>query len=63
MPEQSGDAVANELRSRQPDLPVVFMSGCTARALDFRRGPRDALIQKPVAPSELGAAVRAALDG
>jgi two-component system cell cycle sensor histidine kinase/response regulator CckA len=63
MPEMMGDAVAARLRTIQPALPVVFMSGYTARALDFSLGANDTLVHKPVTPGELARAVRSALDG
>jgi CheY-like chemotaxis protein len=62
MPEMMGNTVADRLRLTQPDLPVVYMSGYTARALDFSLGPLDRLVNKPVAPSEIARTVREALD-
>jgi CheY-like chemotaxis protein len=62
MPEMTGDAVAARLRETLPDLPVVFMSGYTARALDFVVGPQDSFVYKPLAPSELAVVIRRALD-
>ncbi|MEA2536953.1 MAG: two-component system, cell cycle sensor histidine kinase and response regulator CckA [Chloroflexota bacterium] len=62
MPEMTGDAVAARLRESQPGLPVVFMSGYTASALEFSLGPRDSLVHKPLAPSEVGRVVRDAMD-
>jgi PAS domain S-box-containing protein len=63
MPEMMGDAVIARLRLTQPDLPVVFMSGYTEMTLDFKLGPRDMLVPKPLAPSQVARAVREALDG
>ena len=62
MPEMMGDAVATRLRTADPDLRVEFMSGYTARALDFELGPHDSMLHKPVRPRDLAATVRAALD-
>jgi two-component system cell cycle sensor histidine kinase/response regulator CckA len=62
MPEMMGNAVAARIRLTQPDLWVVFMSGYTARALDFTLGPQDVLVNKPLAPSEVARTVREALD-
>jgi PAS domain S-box-containing protein len=62
MPEMMGNVVAARLRLTQPDLPVVFMSGYTARTLDFSLGPLDLLVNKPVAPSDVARTVRQALD-
>jgi PAS domain S-box-containing protein len=62
MPEMMGDAVAARLREMQPDLPVVFLSGYTARALAFAIGPHDSLVHKPVTQGDLAVAIRTALD-
>jgi signal transduction histidine kinase len=62
MPEMMGDAVAAALRLSQPDLSVVFMSGYTARALDFELGPRDVLVSKPLRITDVARTVREALD-
>jgi two-component system cell cycle sensor histidine kinase/response regulator CckA len=62
MPEMTGDAVAAKLRAAQPDLRVLFMSGYTARALDFELGRGDRLLQKPVSGRDLARAVRDAID-
>ena len=62
MPEMTGNALAAQLRVSQPDLPVIFMSGYTPRALDFKLGPLDNLVSKPLGPSEIARTVREALD-
>jgi two-component system cell cycle sensor histidine kinase/response regulator CckA len=62
MPEMMGNAVAARLRVVQPDLPVIFLSGYTARALGFSLGPLDVLVPKPLAPSEVARTIRAVLD-
>jgi signal transduction histidine kinase len=62
MPEMMGNAVAAQLRLAQPDLAVVFMSGYTPRTLDFKLGPRDTLVSKPLPRSAIARAVREALD-
>jgi len=62
MPEMMGDALATRLRSMNPDLRVVFMTGYTARALEFELGPNDSIVHKPVRSSDLARTVRAALD-
>jgi two-component system, cell cycle sensor histidine kinase and response regulator CckA len=62
MPEMTGDAVAAALRAVRPDLPVVFMSGYTARALEFELGPLDTLVHKPLSAATLARAIRAALE-
>jgi two-component system cell cycle sensor histidine kinase/response regulator CckA len=62
MPEMTGIAAASSIRSLQPDLAVVFMSGYTARTFKFELGPRDTLVLKPLTPNEIARAVRDALD-
>ncbi|NJD90949.1 MAG: response regulator [Geobacter sp.] len=64
MPKQSGMAAADEIRSLQPEVKVLFSSGYTA---DFmhERGLNDErleFIMKPVQPMELLRKVREILD-
>jgi PAS domain S-box-containing protein len=64
LPGMSGDALANELRRRQPGLRVLLMSGYPDRGLEGGRdvhGPGP-LLMKPLTPALLAAAVRAALQ-
>lgn len=64
MPGVSGVELLNELRDRQPDLPVVLMTGGspeperTTRALELGA---NGIVYKPYSPAELVDAVRAAL--
>jgi CheY-like chemotaxis protein len=62
MPEMLGNAVVAQLRIAQPDLPVMYMSGYTARALEFQLGPNDSLVNKPLAPSEIARSIRQAIE-
>jgi two-component system cell cycle sensor histidine kinase/response regulator CckA len=62
MPEMTGDALAREIRSERPDLPVVFMSGYTAGVLDLDIGPLDVFASKPLTAGRIARAVRDALD-
>jgi two-component system cell cycle sensor histidine kinase/response regulator CckA len=62
MPEMTGDALAREIRSERPDLPVVFMSGYTAGVLDLEIGPLDVFASKPLTAGRIARAVRDALD-
>ncbi|HWG56246.1 MAG TPA: response regulator [Gaiellaceae bacterium] len=66
MPGLSGVELLNEIRDRQPDLPVLLMTGGspdpdrTARALDLGA---TAMIYKPFAHTDLLEAVAAAVAG
>ncbi len=65
MPELNGRELSEVLASREPDVPVLFMSGYTgddvlARSLLPETAP---FIQKPFAPEELVARVRTLLSG
>jgi len=62
MPEMTGDALAREVRTKHPDLPVVFMSGYTAGVLDLEVGPLDVFAPKPLTAGRIARAVREALD-
>lgn len=66
MPGLSGVELLNEIRDRQPDLPVLLITGGspdperTARALDLGA---TAIVYKPFSHAELTNAVAAALAG
>ncbi|MEZ4380427.1 MAG: PAS domain S-box protein [Nannocystaceae bacterium] len=65
MPEHSGVWLARALRERQPQLPVIFISG-NPRHLGVEReeaGLGREFLSKPVSIRELGAALRRALGG
>ena len=63
MPGGSGIDLANRIRVARPTFPVLFMSGYSAAALEQQEGPpAEDLLQKPFSPTDLGRAVRAALD-
>jgi PAS domain S-box-containing protein len=64
MPEMSGPELARRLRTAQPELPVLYMSGYTDDVLDAAElaAARTGLIRKPFANGDLVAAVRTALD-
>jgi PAS domain S-box-containing protein len=64
MPEMSGRALADELRARQPDLKVLFMSGYASDAI-VHHGVLDtgtALLSKPFTPGALVRRIREVLD-
>jgi PAS domain S-box-containing protein len=64
MPEMGGPDLAERVRARAPDVPVLFMTGYTDDDV-LRRGVSDhtvELLQKPFSPADLANAVRAALD-
>jgi two-component system, cell cycle sensor histidine kinase and response regulator CckA len=64
MPEINGTELAAELRSRNPDLPVIFISGYadleTARRTTA--SPRDRFLAKPFKLADLFDAIEALLD-
>jgi two-component system cell cycle sensor histidine kinase/response regulator CckA len=65
MPGMSGRELADSLKSRRPQLKILYMSGYTNDEV-VRHGvslARDAFLQKPFTPVSLMAKVRAALDG
>ncbi|MEO1139151.1 MAG: response regulator [Pseudomonadota bacterium] len=59
---KGGFELARELRSRRPDLPILYMSGYTG----FSETEMDAvvapMIQKPCPPAELATAIKAAIQ-
>ncbi len=64
MPEMSGWDVAEQLRSRDPDVPVIFITGWGLQEEDQARCRRlgiTALLFKPVPPPELHRKVQVAL--
>ncbi|HEX6588124.1 MAG TPA: two-component regulator propeller domain-containing protein [Longimicrobiales bacterium] len=63
LPEMSGGRVAEMLRTRQPELRVLFMSGYTDDELvrDGVDQPGVAFLQKPFSAAQLARAVRAML--
>jgi PAS domain S-box-containing protein len=62
MPGMSGPSLAARLRSDQPSLRVLFMSGYVAADLGGELGPADQLLRKPFTPYVMLEAVRATLD-
>lgn len=59
MPDMDGCELARTLRARQPDLPVLFVSGyCQAAPI----GERAAFLPKPFSPAKLQDRVRRLLD-
>jgi PAS domain S-box-containing protein len=64
MPEMSGWDVAEQLRARDPDVPVIFITGWGLQEEDQARCRRlgiSALLFKPVPPPELHRKVQVAL--
>ena len=63
MPGMLGTTVAQELRRRVPQLPVLFMSGHSA---EIARGglldPSTPFLPKPFTPAQLAVKVREVLD-
>lgn len=64
MPEMSGPELAVKLRVKQPQLPVLYMSGYTDDVLSTHELSQDAtaFLRKPFGNAELIAAARALLD-
>ena len=60
----SGREVAEELRKRKPDLPVVFMTGYSpdVAGLELSELEQQTLIQKPASPAAIVLAVSRALS-
>jgi two-component system, cell cycle sensor histidine kinase and response regulator CckA len=63
MPGMSGPALAREVRSLQPEMRVMFMSGYSdsRHALDLELPAGSVFLQKPFTAEELGRKVREAL--
>jgi two-component system, cell cycle sensor histidine kinase and response regulator CckA len=64
MPEMGGRELAERIRRRKPDLPLLFMSGYTEDEL-VRRGVADGhttLVEKPFSPVTLTRKIREAID-
>jgi len=59
----SGLDVARQMRRQHPEVPIIYTTG-RPEALDGfdRLGAKEALVQKPYAPSELLIVVRQLLD-
>ena len=64
MPQMSGTALADRLRSMQPAMKVLFASACTEEAIGRHRTLGDGInvLHKPYSPSVLAENIRAALD-
>jgi PAS domain S-box-containing protein len=63
MPRMNGPELAQQIQAIRPDLPVLYMSGYTDRAirLQDRLGGDAHFIQKPFTPAALGQKLRALL--
>jgi two-component system cell cycle sensor histidine kinase/response regulator CckA len=64
MPEgMSGRELAEELKTRKPDLKVIYTSGYSSEVMGQDLGLRDIkFLQKPYPPPQLAQAVRECLD-
>lgn len=64
MPGRTGPELALELRAQAPELPILFMSGYSAAAIEDRGQLADSegLIEKPFTAETLGRAIRRALS-
>jgi CheY-like chemotaxis protein len=63
MPHMNGVELATRLRSANPDIAVVFMSGYADRPIDGVGGAPVASVSKPFTHTELSAAIRRVLEG
>ena len=65
MPNGSGQDVAEALRAKSPDLPVLFTSGYSRNYLgaDIEPQKNTELIHKPLSPNQLLRKVRQLIDG
>ena len=64
MPGMTGDALARELLSIRPTLPVIICTGYS-QTIDQERAKRigiKAFVMKPILINEIAAAVRKVLD-
>jgi two-component system, cell cycle sensor histidine kinase and response regulator CckA len=59
MPQMRGDELARQLRERQPDAKVLYVTGCADRLFQEQKvlGDNEALLEKPVTAAELREAV------
>ena len=57
----SGFELARKVRSRRPDLPIVYMSGYTGFSADDMGGVIAPMLQKPAPPGELAVTLHTAL--
>jgi signal transduction histidine kinase len=64
LPGRNGRQLADEIKRRQPDIKVLFMTGYSRNAIvhQGRLDPGVDLIQKPLSQSALGAKIRELLD-
>jgi signal transduction histidine kinase len=53
MPGRSGPELVAALRTKQPGLPALYVSGYAADAVAERRGDREAFLQKPYSGRQL----------
>jgi two-component system cell cycle sensor histidine kinase/response regulator CckA len=64
MPEMDGPTLAKELRERNPDLKIIFVSGYAEDALDKSiPGEKFSFLPKPFTLKELVTAVKETMAG
>ena len=63
LPGKNGSQVADTIKSDQPGVPIVLMSGWTTENIDLDTTPFDSLIDKPFLIGELVTVIESALKG
>lgn len=63
MPGLNGAEVAQAVRSRRPDLPVIFVTGYADQAAMKAAAADAPILQKPFRVADLAATLRGCLDG
>ena len=62
MPDMSGGELANEMRSRRPAMPIIFISGYADPAARTGRHALQPLIRKPFRATDLAQSIEQSLS-
>lgn len=61
MPDMSGSILAQNIKSRCPDMPIIIYSG---QASELKPNPNfNAILKKPILPDDLELAINSAIEG
>lgn len=64
MPSMNGARMAEVVRARRPDLPIIFASGYSeTEAIESVVGPSAVMLRKPFGVGDLEAVLRTAFEG